>query len=79
MTRAGQIPLGRVAAYAAVVCAIASLFLLAWMLREVLLIAFGAIVFASVIRALAHPLIARAGWRDRWAGSQTGSGCCMLH
>lgn len=69
MTRVAQIPLGRVAGYAAVVCGIVSLFVLAWMLREVLLIAFGAIVFASVIRALAHPLISRAGWRERWAVS----------
>lgn len=53
---AAPLSLGRCAAYAGVVCAIVGVFALGWLLREVLLIAFGALVFAVAIRALARPL-----------------------
>ncbi len=60
-------PLGRVAAYAAAVFAIAALFALGWVLRDVLLLTFGAILVATIIRAGAHPLIQRAKMGERWA------------
>ena len=60
-------PLGRVAAYAAVVFAIAALFALCWMLREVLLLTFGAILVATIIRAGARPLMRRLKMGERWA------------
>lgn len=62
-----QLTAGRVAAYTAVVAAVLAVFALTWLLRDVFLIAFGAIVFAVVIRAAAHPLIHRAGLREAWA------------
>ncbi|QYM78740.1 AI-2E family transporter [Horticoccus luteus] len=52
----GPPSLGRFAAYVGVTCAIVALFALSWMLRDVCLIAFGALVFAVAIRALASPL-----------------------
>ncbi len=60
-------PLGRFAAYTAVGAAIVALFLLSWVLRDVALLAFGAVIVAVIIRALARPLIARVGLRERWA------------
>jgi predicted PurR-regulated permease PerM len=59
--------LGRVAAYAAVVCAIVAIFVLCWVLRDVLLLAFGAIILAVMIRAFARPLIRHMRIRERWA------------
>jgi predicted PurR-regulated permease PerM len=62
-----RLPLGRVAAYSAVACGIVAIFLLCWLLRDVLLLAFGAILVAVIIRACARPLITRAGFREKWA------------
>jgi predicted PurR-regulated permease PerM len=59
--------LGRFAAYVGVTCGIVAVFALCWILRDVLLIAFGAIVFAVAIRAVARPLITRLGLGERWA------------
>jgi predicted PurR-regulated permease PerM len=41
--------------------------LLAWQLADVLLLMFGAIIFAAVLRAIANPLIVRARWPARIA------------
>lgn len=38
---------------------------LLWRVREALLVGFGAIVFATVLRAIAAPLRHRLGWSDR--------------
>jgi predicted PurR-regulated permease PerM len=38
-----------------------------WTIADVFVIAFGAIVFATVLRALAEPLAKATGWRERWA------------
>lgn len=62
-----RLPLGRFAAYTAVGGAMMALFLLSWVLRDVVLLAFGAVILAVIIRALAQPLITRIGIRERWA------------
>jgi predicted PurR-regulated permease PerM len=59
--------LGRFAAYVGIACGIITLFALAWVLRDVVLIAFGALVFAAVIRALAWPFHCRLGLREGWS------------
>src|SRR4051812_4443714 len=58
---------GRFAAYVGITCGIVALFALTWLLRDVVLIAFGAIVFAVAIRTLAHPLQRGLHMRERWA------------
>jgi predicted PurR-regulated permease PerM len=58
-------PLGRFAGYTAVALALAALFALAWKLREVLLLAFGAVVIAAIIRAIARPVIRRYPKREK--------------
>jgi predicted PurR-regulated permease PerM len=64
---ARPVSLGRFAAYAGTACGIIALFALCWLLRDVLLIAFGAVVFAAVLRAVANPLAARTRIPERWA------------
>ena len=58
---------GRFAAYIGITCAIVGLFALCWILRDVLLVAFGALVFAVAIRTLARPFHRRMGLREGWA------------
>ncbi|HWA29360.1 MAG TPA: AI-2E family transporter [Lacunisphaera sp.] len=58
-------PYTRVVGYVAVALAFASLFLLAWNLREIFILAFGSIVLAAVIRAIALPLVARYPQREK--------------
>src|SRR5215207_9080954 len=65
--RGRTISIARFAAYVGVACGIFAIFALSWILRDVLLIAFGAIVFAAVIRALADPLHRFTRLRERWA------------
>jgi predicted PurR-regulated permease PerM len=65
--RGNAFPLSRFAAYVAVACGIVAVFLLSWKLRDVVLMAFGAIIVAVIIRSLARPLIARTGIKERWA------------
>jgi len=38
-----------------------------WLITDALLIGFGAIVFATVLRTIAGPLQRRAGWSERWS------------
>jgi predicted PurR-regulated permease PerM len=57
----------RFVGYVVVALGIASLFLLAWDLREILILAFGSIVLAAVIRALALPLVERYPKREKLA------------
>lgn len=38
-----------------------------WTISDVLVIAFGTIVFATVLRVLAEPLARVTGWHERWA------------
>jgi predicted PurR-regulated permease PerM len=40
---------------------------LAWIVRETLLLVFGAVVVAILLRALAAPLVHRTGLKQRWA------------
>jgi predicted PurR-regulated permease PerM len=65
--QSSQPSLGRFAAYVGITCGIVAVFALAWILRDVLLIAFGAIVFAVAIRAAARPLSRFAHLREQWA------------
>lgn len=60
-------PFSRFVGYVAVVLALVSLFLLAWGLREILILAFGSIVLAAVIRAVAQPLVERYPKREKLA------------
>jgi predicted PurR-regulated permease PerM len=66
-THPRPLSLGRFAAYVGVACGIIALFALCWILRDVLLLGFGAVVFAVFIRAIARPLSERTGIRERWA------------
>ncbi|HYC70759.1 MAG TPA: AI-2E family transporter [Opitutaceae bacterium] len=60
-------PLPHFAGYVAAACAIVALFAICWELRSVLLLAFGSIVLAIVIRTLALPLNGRFGLGERAA------------
>lgn len=60
-------PLPRFSGYVATTCAIVALFAVCWLLRVVLLLAFGSIVLAIIIRTLARPLDGRLGLRERSA------------
>jgi predicted PurR-regulated permease PerM len=62
-----RLGLGRFAAFVGIACGIIALFALSWILRDVVLIAFGALVFAVAIRTLAAPLQHRLGFREGWA------------
>ncbi len=64
---APRLRLGQFAAYIAVACSIVAIFVLTWELRSVVLLAFGGIILAAIIRALARPLMSRLGMRDLWA------------
>lgn len=65
--RPGPLSLGRYAAYTGITCGIVAVFALSWMLRDVLLIAFGAMVFATALRTLAWPLQRWLHFREGWA------------
>jgi predicted PurR-regulated permease PerM len=58
-------PLGRFTGYAATALGLTALFALAWKLRDVLLMAFGAVVIAAIIRAIARPAISRFPKREK--------------
>jgi predicted PurR-regulated permease PerM len=58
-------PLGRFAGYAAAALALGALFGLAWQLRGILMLTFGAVVIAAIIRAIARPAIRRYPKRER--------------
>jgi predicted PurR-regulated permease PerM len=47
--------------------ALLGLAVLLWRVADVLIIGFGGIVIAALLRALAVPLARMTGWRDRWA------------
>lgn len=51
--------LGRFTGYTAAALALVALFALGWLLRDILLLAFGAVVIAAIIRAIARPAIRR--------------------
>lgn len=59
--------LGQFNGYAAAALALAALFALAWILREILLLAFGAVVIAAIIRAIARPAIRRQPKHEKLA------------
>lgn len=50
-----------------ILVAIATLVTAVWLLSDVLLLLFGSVLFAVTLRALAAPLTAHLGLRDRWA------------
>ena len=53
--------------YILIAIALLALAAILWTVADVLVIAFGAIVFATVLRALSEPLARVTGWRNRWA------------
>jgi predicted PurR-regulated permease PerM len=63
----GPLSFGRFTAYVGITCAIVALFAFSWMLSDVLLIAFGSIVFAVAIRTLARPLHTHTPLSESWA------------
>lgn len=65
--RGPRLGLGRFAAYVGIACGLVCLFALSWILRDVFLIAFGALVFAVAIRTLAWPLHRHLRLREGWA------------
>ncbi|MEO7413755.1 MAG: AI-2E family transporter [Opitutaceae bacterium] len=65
--QARPLSLGRFAAYVGITCAIVALFALSWILRDVMLIAFGSLVFAIAIRTMARPLHQYTRLREPWA------------
>lgn len=60
-------PFSRYVGYVAVGLGLASLGVLVWGLSDILILAFGAIVLAAVIRAVAQPLVARFPKREKLA------------
>jgi predicted PurR-regulated permease PerM len=62
-----RLPLAPFVGYVAAALAMAGLFFVGWRLRQILLLTFGAIVFAAIIRAIARPLIARFPRREKLA------------
>jgi predicted PurR-regulated permease PerM len=58
-------PLGRFSGYVAAALGLVALFAVAWTLRDILLLAFGAVVIAAIIRAIARPVIRRFPKREK--------------
>jgi predicted PurR-regulated permease PerM len=56
---------GRFTGYCAVALGLAALFFLGWRMRDVLVLAFGALVVAVIIRATARPLLRRFPRREK--------------
>jgi predicted PurR-regulated permease PerM len=53
--------------YILIAIALLAVAVIVWAISDMLIIAFGAIVFATVLRALAEPLARVTGWGERWA------------
>lgn len=53
--------------YILIAVAVVALAALAWDVADVIIIAFGGIVMATVLRAAAEPLARRTGWSERWS------------
>jgi predicted PurR-regulated permease PerM len=60
-------PLGRFTGYTAAALGLVTLFALAWALREILLLGFGAVTIAAIIRAIAKPATRRYPKREKLA------------
>lgn len=60
-------PLSLFVGYAAAALALAGLFALSWFLREIVILAFGSVVLAAVIRAITQPLVRRFPKREKLA------------
>jgi predicted PurR-regulated permease PerM len=52
--------------YIIIAIALVAVAAIIWTVADVIILAFGAIVFATVLRAIADPLIRITGWRERW-------------
>ncbi len=50
-----------------VAIALVALAAILWLIADALIIAFGAIVFATLLRAIALPLHRKTGWSERWS------------
>lgn len=53
--------------YILIAIALVAVAVILWVIADALLIAFGAIVFAAVLRTIAEPLHRRTGWSERWS------------
>src|SRR5687767_193024 len=53
--------------YILIAIALLALAAIVWTISDVLVIGFGAIVFATVLRVMVEPLARVTGWRERWA------------
>ena len=53
--------------YILIAIALVAVAAILWLIADALVLAFGAIVFAAVLRAVADPLARWTGWRERWA------------
>ena len=62
-----RLSLGPFVGHVAAALGVAGLFFLGWRLRQIVLLTFGAIVFAAIIRAIARPLIKRFPRREKFA------------
>jgi len=61
------LPSRDVARYVLITIAITAVAALLWLVADMLVLAFGGIVFAVVLRAIAGPVGRVTGWSDRWA------------
>lgn len=53
--------------YILIAVAVVALMAITWRVVDVLIIAFGGVVMATVLRAAAEPLARRTGWSERWS------------
>lgn len=53
--------------YVLIAIALVAIAAVLWLTIDALLIGFGAIVFATLLRTIAEPLQRRTGWSDRWS------------
>jgi predicted PurR-regulated permease PerM len=53
--------------YILIAIALLAVAVILWTISEVIIIAFGAIVFATVLRVLTEPVVRVTHWKDRWA------------
>lgn len=56
-----------VISYILIAVAVVAFVAITWQVADVLIIAFGGLVMATVLRAAAEPLARRTGWSERWS------------
>lgn len=61
-----QVSNGNIPRYITIAIALVALAIVLWRISGVLVIGFGGVVLAAMLRALAVPLCRRTGWGERW-------------